>query len=371
MFSSSTAAALPGSDWLRSRRAAAAKAVEHAPLPSTEEEIWRYSRIAELDPEQWDLATDAGKTGEAIPATIPDRAATVRLSNGRLVDVEIGDPGVRVEPVADERDGLGSVMEEPTDVFAAMSDAFAAEPIVVEIAGDAELDAPIVIESWVDADGGAVFPRIVLVAGPNSEARVVELQGSADVVSLSIPIVEIVVGQAARLRYVTAQNLASTVWQLATQIADVRRDAFFESSTAAIGGDYTRLRADTAMTGPGAQGNMLAIYFGQGQQALDFRTFQDHVAPHTRSDLLFKGALDGAARSIYSGLIRVRKEASAVEAFQTNRNIKLSKEAWAESVAEPRDREQRRQMQPCVCGRSDRQGSTVLSREPRRADAGR
>ena len=295
----------------------------------------------------------------------------MRLSNGRLVDVEIGVPGVRVEPVVNERDGLGSAMEEPTDVFAAMSDAFAAEPIVIEIADGAELDAPIVVESWVDADGGVVFPRIVLVAGANSESRVVELQGSADVVSLSIPIVEIVVNQAARLRYATAQNLSSTVWQLATQVADVRRDAFFESSTAAIGGDYTRLRADTAMTGPGAQGDMLAIYFGQGQQALDFRTFQDHVASHTRSDLLFKGALDGAARSIYSGLIRVRKEASAVEAFQTNRNIKLSGGGVGRIGAEPRDREQRRQMQPCVCGRSDRQGPAVLSREPRRADAGR
>ena len=64
----------------------------------------------------------------------------------------------------------------------------------------------------------------------------------------------------------------------------------------------------------------------------DFRTFQDHVAPNTTSDLLFKGAVAGPSRAVYTGLIRVGKEARGTNAFQTNRNLKLSDGAWAESV---------------------------------------
>jgi Fe-S cluster assembly protein SufD len=74
------------------------------------------------------------------------------------------------------------------------------------------------------------------------------------------------------------------------------------------------------------------VFFGEGTQTLDFRTFQDHAAPDTTSDLLFKGAVGGTSRSVYTGLIRVRKNARGTNAVQTNRNIKLSEGAWAESV---------------------------------------
>jgi Fe-S cluster assembly protein SufD len=74
------------------------------------------------------------------------------------------------------------------------------------------------------------------------------------------------------------------------------------------------------------------VYFGEGDQMLDFRTFQDHRAPDTSSNLLFKGAVGGKSRSVYTGLIKVEKDARGTNAFQTNRNLKLSEHAWAESV---------------------------------------
>ena len=77
---------------------------------------------------------------------------------------------------------------------------------------------------------------------------------------------------------------------------------------------------------------MSAAYFGNKEQTLDFRTFQKHEAPNTTSKLLFKGALDEDSRSIYSGLIKVLPEAVGTKAQQTNRNVKLSENAWAESV---------------------------------------
>ena len=99
-----------------------------------------------------------------------------------------------------------------------------------------------------------------------------------------------------------------------------------------MGGDYARSRVDCRLTGRGATGNLRAAYFGEGDQMLDFRTFQDHLAPDTTSDLLFKGAVAGTSRSVYTGLIHVAKEARGTNAFQTNRNVKLSDGAWAESV---------------------------------------
>jgi Fe-S cluster assembly protein SufD len=77
---------------------------------------------------------------------------------------------------------------------------------------------------------------------------------------------------------------------------------------------------------------MVAVYFGSRSQMLDFRTLQDHAAPRTRSELLFKGAVEANAASVYSGLIRLREEAQKAEAYQTNRNLVLSEGAKAESI---------------------------------------
>src|SRR5439155_333354 len=100
----------------------------------------------------------------------------------------------------------------------------------------------------------------------------------------------------------------------------------------ALGGSYARLRTDSRLVGKGASSQLLAVYFGEGEQMHDFRTMQDHAAPNTTSDLLFKGAVQDHARSVYSGLIRVRKEAMGTNAFQTNRNLVLSEGAHADSV---------------------------------------
>jgi Fe-S cluster assembly protein SufD len=122
------------------------------------------------------------------------------------------------------------------------------------------------------------------------------------------------------------------VWQLGRQVSRVGRDADFATTMVALGGDYARLRIDSALDGRGASGEMQAVYFGEGTQMHDMRTLQDHVAPRTTSNLLFKGAVQGTSHAVYSGLIHIGKEAAGVNAFQTNRNIKLSDGAWAESV---------------------------------------
>jgi Fe-S cluster assembly protein SufD len=131
---------------------------------------------------------------------------------------------------------------------------------------------------------------------------------------------------------VAVNEVGQHVWSIGHQIARGERGSTTLLATVALGGDYARVRSDARLVGPGASGYQLAAYFGEGHQMHDFRTLQDHAAPKTTSNLLFKGAVAGHARGVYTGLIRVRKEAPGTDAFQTNRNLKLSDGAWAESV---------------------------------------
>jgi Fe-S cluster assembly protein SufD len=172
----------------------------------------------------------------------------------------------------------------------------------------------------------------VVRAGDDSEVCVLEGFASGDIRAFVAPVVELGAGPAARLRYLGVQLLGQRVWQIGSQVTRAERDATTVVSMVALGGDYARVRADSKLVGRGASGDMLAVYFGEGTQMHDFRTFQDHAAPDTTSDLLFKGAVEGRSRSVYTGLIKVRPDARGTNAFQTNRNIKLSEGAWAESV---------------------------------------
>jgi Fe-S cluster assembly protein SufD len=128
------------------------------------------------------------------------------------------------------------------------------------------------------------------------------------------------------------QEHGSRTWHLGLQRAHVGRDATLRTSAVALGGDYARLRSEAMLTGQGAESDQLAVYFGDGEQMLDFRTLQDHDAPSTRSDLLFKGAVEDTARSVYSGLVHLRPSAKKANASQTNRNLVLTEGASAESI---------------------------------------
>ncbi|MDO9175012.1 MAG: SufD family Fe-S cluster assembly protein, partial [Actinomycetota bacterium] len=138
--------------------------------------------------------------------------------------------------------------------------------------------------------------------------------------------------QAARVSYLGVNLLGANTWQLGHQQSTGERDSTTLLGTVALGGDYARVRTDARVTGQGASTKQVALYYADGNQMHDFRTLQDHMAPKTNSDLLFKGAVQNTAKSVYTGLIRIRENARGSVAFQTNRNLTLSEGAWAESV---------------------------------------
>jgi Fe-S cluster assembly protein SufD len=296
-------------------------------LPTAEDEHWRYSRIAELDLDAWSVAP----TPEGGAVTVPpvgERAALAVVVDGRLVATEIDDERVTIESGGD----VAGVRGPRTDGVDELHDQLVAEVVTITIPAGAVIDKPVVIVHTVEAEGGVSAPHLVVRAGADSDVTIYDQQESGDLAALVLPQVELDVADAARVRYVNVQLWGRRVWQLGRQSSRVGKEASFTTTTVALGGDYARLAVESSMVGRGGTGGMRALYFGDDQQMHDFRTLQDHVAPNTSSELLFKGALDGHARAVYTGLIHIGKEASGVNAFQTNRNVKLSEHAWAESV---------------------------------------
>jgi Fe-S cluster assembly protein SufD len=307
--------------------------------------VWRYSRIAELDLDDYaplpaDHAVTPGIPDDLQPLldAVGDRSGLVVVRDGRVAHVELDDgvaaKGVAIGSLADlgGDDDLGAVSGPLGDAIGELHDAFLANPILVRVPRGVTVPSPLLVVHWADTDGIAAFPRLVVQAGENSDVTVYDHHASADVAGLVVPYTELDVGNAARLRYLNVQQLGARVWQLGRQYSRVGQEATLLTAMVALGGDYARLRIDSSMVGKGGTGDMLAVYFGEGDQMHDFRTLQDHVAPSTTSNLLFKGAVEDRSRSVYTGLIRVGKQAAGVNAFQTNRNIKLSEGAWAESV---------------------------------------
>lgn len=322
---------------------------EHA-LPTTDEEVWRYGRIDDFDldsfaPAPDDAATDEVFRPDVLESLEGQHAAIVILRNGRVVDLQVREDlaakGLRVASAGEtDADLVGAVIrqqgvdvgDEVPDPFVTLNQAFVVEPVVVDVPAGLAVDGAIVVAHWSQGENAATFPRLVVHAGQDSDASVIEIQVSGAERSLVVPVTEILAERDARVGHVTLQQLGLATWQLGYQVSSVDTGGSLHSSSVGFGGDYARLRTDCRLVGRGATGHLDAVYFGEGEQTLDFRTFQDHVAPDCVSNLLFKGAVGGRSQSVYTGLIRVGEGAHGTNAFQTNRNIKLSDGAWAWSV---------------------------------------
>jgi len=329
-FSPLDPTSLPGPAGLQPARARALARFVDGPLPSQHEEIWRYSRVDELDPGRFRaVAPDPTAPRPAAVAAILDligtRSGLAVTVDGMLISTEAGAPRLRVR-TADEGDEIGGLTADtdPWDAFVELNTAQAPLPLVIDIAADAVVDAPVVVCHWSGAEGAATFPRAFIRAGRNARATVVEYHLSADVAAWSDPVAEVELADGAHLDHLVVQELGRRMWQTAYNTYRVGRDASLRAFTVALGGDYARVRTDSVVVGAGGEAQLAALYSGDGTQMHDFRTLQDHIGPKSTSDLVFKGAVAGDARSAYSGLIRVRRGASGTRAFQTNRNLVLS-----------------------------------------------
>jgi Fe-S cluster assembly protein SufD len=343
-FNADAVAALPGPAWLLDERRASWELFSGLEWPKESEEIWRYSRIDDLDLSRYAPVPPLGQVGvDELPAPVQKLLdavgpATVVVShNGAEAAVARPQPGLDLMPagygpLGDGTQPVASLSGPRADVWRAMNGAFVRAPWRVTVAAGAVVDDPLVVVHWLDGEGVAVFPRLEVEVGENASAQVLEVVASGDTDLLAVPVTELSLQRGARLGFGQLQLLGRRAWQLGNQVSRVSRDATLRSMTVALGGDYARARTDSVLEGPGGDSQLLAAYFGAGDQMHDLRTVQHHAAPQTRSDLLFKGAVANRASSVYSGLIRVEKGAKGTNAFQTNRNLVLSEGARAYSV---------------------------------------
>ncbi|HET6964318.1 MAG TPA: SufD family Fe-S cluster assembly protein [Acidimicrobiales bacterium] len=320
---------------MEAAREEAAARYAATPLPTSSLEEWRYSRIDSLDLERYPRlverpADDADHPDlDKMLAAVGSTSAVIETLDGFLVRAG-GHSAISVTPAAELPEAPEPIAAD-TDAFAIANRAFAPDPIVIRVASGTTTAEPVVVLHRVTADESSLYPRVRVEAGEDSEITVLEVVAGPGR-SLVAPVTEIDVARAARVSYLHLQMLGTEAWQIALQASRVAADARLVSAAVALGGDYARLRTDSALVGPGGSSRLLALYFGAGEQMHDFRTVQDHRVAKTTSDLLYKGAVANTARSVYSGLIRVEKGARGTNAFQTNRNLVLHEGAHADSV---------------------------------------
>jgi Fe-S cluster assembly protein SufD len=343
-FTAEAVSVLPGPAPLKHHREAAYEQFCRLDLPKESEELWRYSPIDRLDLDAYGPVARSAVAPEGIEGMedVDDLAAI-----GTLVTVIDGAPvlagasprGLVVEALSARHDApalLGQVATD--DALVALHHAFLPDAVVIEVGDGVVLDRPVVVVHFCPAGpdtlAPASFPHLVIHCGRNAQAQVVEVVAGAraEGPALVLPVTTAQVAEAGRLSYVSLQVLGLGAWHLGRLQAEVATDATLRAFSAGLGGAYDRARTDVAVLGRGGSSQLRSVYLGTGSQIHDVRTLQDHAAPSTTSDLLCKGAVTGSARSIYSGLIKVRPGAVKTDAMQTNHNLVLGPHAHADSV---------------------------------------
>jgi Fe-S cluster assembly protein SufD len=172
---------------------------------------------------------------------------------------------------------------------------------------------------------------LLVIAEDEARFSLIEEYASAspELSAYSNAVSELFVGQAAKLEYVSIQNLSRGTWHFAAHHARVERDAELDWVAGGFGSRKGKTWIQNDLAGPGAQSRVTGAYFADGEQHIDYDTFQEHMAPSTTSDFAFKGALRDKATAVWRGMIRVEKEAQQTDAYQESRALMLSPDAHA------------------------------------------
>jgi Fe-S cluster assembly protein SufD len=226
---------------------------------------------------------------------------------------------------------LGSVVTTTDDPFVARNAAEWEGGAFVYVPRNTRLDAPVLLTAIQAQAGTAMSWRVLIVLEEGAEAEVWEQELSTAPGLLNL-VVEIVVGQNARLRFVSAQDLDESSYVFGTQRAKVARDGKLDWVVLGFGSGNGKLFQNTILDGEGAEGKVTGAYATRGRQHLDFDTTQEHAAANCISDLAFRGILGGRSSAVWRGMIKVDPGAQQTDAFQESRNLLLSKKAHADAI---------------------------------------
>jgi Fe-S cluster assembly protein SufD len=301
------------------------------PLPTVKDEHWRFTDLAGFDPDAW---TANGAAGIAAPPSMLELDAGGIAHVGEAgIEIERAPDGIRFEPLADDNELLHSLVGWD-EKFAAHNAAMWQHGLLVHVPRGVVVEKPLYVRIANAVEGGSIFWRLLVVAEPESRFTLIEEYASAspELQGYSNAAVEILVRDAAKIEYVSVQNLSRATWHFASHHARVERDAELDWVAGGFGSAKGKVRIQNDLAGQGATSRVTGAYFVDGTQHLDYDTFQEHMAPSTTSDFAFKGALRDKARAVWRGMIRVEEGAQKTNAYQENRNLLLSKTAHADSI---------------------------------------
>jgi Fe-S cluster assembly protein SufD len=301
------------------------------PLPTTRDEHWRFTDLAGFDPDAW--STEAA-TAATVPSMLElDVAASATIDESRI-SVSDGVPkGIRFEPLTDDNPLVGSLVQAD-DKLRAHNAAVWQHGLLVHVPPGVELERPLDLRVASNVAGGSLFWRVLVVAEAGSRFTVVQELTSAaeDLEAYVNGVVEVVVRDGAKAEIVNVQRLSRQAWLFASCHARVERDAELDWVEGGFGSARGKVWIQNDLADRGATSRVTGAYFADGEQHLDYDTYQLHAAPDTTSDFAFKGALRDSAATVWRGMIRVEEGAQKTNAYQENRNLLLSKTATANSI---------------------------------------
>ena len=346
-------AALPGAGlpWLDALRDEGRRLSADG-LPGTRMEAWKYTNLAALA----ELEFSPPAMGAGVPSADlgPDAfeglgGPSLVFVNGRLSPGRSrldGLPeGLRVcglaQGLTDDPAGIEGLISSAEslngDLMAAFNAAFAADGCVVETAPGAVVDEPIRLR-FVAAPGEgplAYHPRVIVRVRAGSRLSLVEShEGPAGAPTWSNPLVDIEVGEGARLSHVKLQIEGESAYHTALTKAALAGEARYESHLVALGARLARHEIHVRFDGEGADCQLRGGYMARGSQHVDNTTVIDHALPHCESREVYKGVLDDRARGVFQGKIIVRQDAQKTDGHQLNRTLLLSRKAEIDTKPE-------------------------------------
>ena len=330
-------------EWLAARRERAASLRGTLDLPRFKGAAgWEFTDLGKLDLDAFGPAPADAELALPEPLFEPPEPIVLTQVDGASESGEATADGVVVMSLADAarehpelvEPHLGTIVSPDDDIFTATNDAGWTGGAFVYVPRGVHVEAPILLSAVSAAAGSALQRRVLIVLDEGAEADVWEQYLSADTESETLlnTVVELVVGQNARLRYVCGQDLNEKSWIFGAQRAEVARDAKLDWVAVGFGSARGRVRMETKLAGEGAEAKVTGAYAPHARQHVDFDTTQEHAAAHTFSDLAFRGILSGRSSAVWRGVIKVDPGAQQTDAFQECRNLLLSKRAHVDAI---------------------------------------
>jgi Fe-S cluster assembly protein SufD len=329
------------------RRAAIGRFAELG-YPTPRQEAWRLTNVAPIAATTFarPAALPTTVTAAAIQPFVYDGCARLVFVDGlfapHLSDTAGLPAGVvagglaeslatRPELVEPHLASLARHMEHP---FVALNTAFLRDGAFVWVPRGVVVETPILLLFIASAGESprVSYPRNLIVAGENSQCKVVEsYAGLSDHVYFTCPVTEVVVGQGAVVDHYKVQKESTAAYHVATLAIGQDRGSTFDSHAVLTGGGLVRNDVIAVLGGEGGSCTLNGLYVVTGDQHVDNQMLVEHVAPHCTSYELYKGILDGRSSAVFNGRIYVHPGAQKTDAVQANRNLILSADAIAHS----------------------------------------